>query len=525
MAATVPDSEISLPSAAATPSSKATRVASSARTSYEETARRLLILIALYTIPAIVTMRPIDDPDLWWHLRTGQWIVTQRTVPATDPFSSFGHEKPWIAYSWLFEVIVYRIYQRMDLPGIVVFRVVLVFAIVGTIHRFVARRERRFLVATGLVGLALLPLVYLMSERPWLFTVLFFTMTMDAVLDLRSGASRPLIWLLPIVYALWANLHIQFIHGLLLLALACAAPAVDRLFGWGEPGKYANRAGSRAWWQLFALMIACLLATLCNPYGLRLYGTVVEYATQSGAYDLVEEHLAMDFRAWWNWALLALALAAAFALGRRRHVSSFELLLLIAAAYFSFHSRRDLWFMVLSALAILITVERAPTLFPERFPLTPPRVLALGIGITLVLAVIGWNRNLTLARLEQAVEDKYPVQAADFVARQTYRGPLYNSFDWGGYLIWRLPSLPVAIDGRTNLHGVERIQRSYETWSGQSGWDRDPELKAARVVIGRVTSPLALLLGRESRFELVYKDRLAAVFIARPPSLPGPQTQ
>ena len=501
------------------PSAAENASAASPPARFDEAARRLLILVALYTIPAIVVMRPVDDPDLWWHLRTGQWIVAHGTVPVTDPFSSFGHDKPWIAYSWLFEVITYGLYQRLGLPGILLFRVALVFAVAVAIHRFVARREPRFIVATGLVGLALLPIGYLMSERPWLFTVLFFTMTMDTVLDLRAGRSRRAIWLLPLVYAFWANLHIQFIHGLFLLALACAAPVVDRLFGLREPGEHANRAGSRAWWQLVILTIACLLATLCNPYGLKLFSVVVEYATQSGAYDLVEEHLAMDFRAWWNWALLALALAAACALGRRRRVSSFEVLLLIAAAYFSFHSRRDLWFMVISALAILTTGERSLTLLPERFPLTPPRVLALGVGVILVLVLIGWQRNLTLTRLNQAVEDKYPVQAADFVAKHGYVGPLYNSYDWGGYLIWRLPSLPVAMDGRTNLHGVERIKCSYATWSGQPGWERDPALEAARLVIGGVKSPLALLLRREPRFELVYEDPLATVFIARSTSV------
>jgi hypothetical protein len=515
MEAIVPEFEISAAGADARPSSVAAWSRTSARASYEETARRLLILIALYTIPAIVVMRPIDDPDLWWHLRTGQWIVAHGTVPVTDPFSSFGHGKPWIAYSWLFELMTYGIYQRMGLPGILLLRVVLVYAVAVAIHRFVAKREPRFLIATGLAGLAFLPIGYLMSERPWLFTVLFFTMTMDAVLDLRAGRSRRAIWLLPLVYALWANLHIQFIDGLFLLGLACAAPVVDRLFALGEPGTNADLAGSRAWWQLVILTIACLLATLCNPYGLDLYGIVVEYARQTGAYDLVEEHLAMDFRAWWNWAVLGLSLAAAFALGGRRRPCSFEVLLLAAAAYFSFHSRRDLWFMVVTALALVTTRHRSPTFLSERFALTPPRLVALGIGVVMVLAGSGWQQGLTLTRLNQAVEEKFPAQAAAFVEKRGYGGPLYNPFDWGGYLIWRLPELPVAMDGRTNLHGVARIMRSFKTWGGEPGWDGDPELEAARLVMGPADSPLAYLLRSDSRFELVYRDRLTMVFVAR----------
>ena len=57
-------------------------------------------------------------------------------------------------------------------------------------------------------------------------------------------------------------------------------------------------------------------------------------------------------------------------------------------------------------------------------------------------------------------------QRAAFVAERGYSGPLFNDFNWGGYLIWALPQLPVAIDGRTNLHGDERIQRFGSTWAG-----------------------------------------------------------
>ncbi len=91
----------------------------------------------------------------------------------------------------------------------------------------------------------------LMNERPWLFTLLFFTLTLDSVLDLRAGRSGPSIWILPILYALWANLHIQFIYGLFILGLACAAPCIDRLLGRGRPGRTpirsARATGGNSW--------------------------------------------------------------------------------------------------------------------------------------------------------------------------------------------------------------------------------------------------------------------------------------
>jgi hypothetical protein len=475
-------------------------------------------LIALYAIPAMMVMKPVQDLDIWWHLRTGQWIVEHATVPATDPFSSFGRDRPWVAYSWLFEVLVYGLYERLGLYGIILYRAALGFAVAVAIHRFIFRREPRFVVASGLTGLAFMTLACLMTERPWLFTLLFFTLTLDAVLGLRAGRSGPSIWLLPIAYALWANLHIQFIYGLFILVLACAAPCLDRLLGRGRPWARADTIGSRDWWRLIALTGACLAATLLNPYHVRLYAVVVEYATQPVAFRLVSEHRAMDFRGPVDWAVLAMAGWATFALSRRRRPPAFEPLLLASSAYFSFHAQRDLWFVVLASLAIIIGKGCQCDRAMGDFAMTRRRSLAVAIGFVLVLAAIGWGRGLSPSRLAQAVEERFPARAASFVAEQHLEGPLYNHFDWGGYLIWRLPQLPVAMDGRTNLHGDERLLRSYRTWAGGRGWDSDPELQAAGVVIAGAESPLCSLLRLAGHFRVAYEDPHAVVFIRRRPA-------
>src|SRR5262249_57141732 len=103
------------------------------------------------------------------------------------------------------------------------------------------------------------------SERPWLLTILFTPLTLDVILDLRAGRLSRLAWVLPAVYVLWANSHIQFVYGLLLLALACAAPVLDRLLGRAGP------VDTPGWRRLALLTGLCALATLVNPYHLRLY--------------------------------------------------------------------------------------------------------------------------------------------------------------------------------------------------------------------------------------------------------------
>ena len=83
--------------------------------------------------------------------------------------------------------------------------------------------------------------------------------------------------------------------------------------------------------------------------------------------------------------------------------------------------------------------------------------------------------------------------------------------------MWRLPALPVSIDGRNQIHDMDRLKHYMDVWYGAPGWASDPELSSARVVIAERVLPLTELLRLDPRFVLVYEDQVAAVFIAKTP--------
>lgn len=484
-----------------------------------------LMLAAIYALPIVVALRPVGvpvlDPDIWWHLRVGQWVSEHHTVPVTDPFSSYGADKPWIAYSWLYELLVYRLYEGFGLVGIVAYRVVMSLAVVAALHRLIRRREPQFLLAMCLTITAAFAVAPLFSERPWLFTILFSTLTLDVLLDLRAGRTTRGIWLLPIIFALWANLHIQFVYGLLLLGLACLAPWMDALLARfpRTPNPSPQRGegrGVEGEGRILLLTAVCFAATLVNPYHVGLYGVVREYATQSGAFRCVNELRAMEFRETPDWVVLLLGAAAVFTLGRRRRLSSFEVLLLASTGILAFHARRDIWLLVLGALAILvnrkhksITVDLIPSAFSRLYPCAGPAVL-----LTALIAFLIWQRDLNESSLRRKAAGVFPVEAAAVIRERGYAGPLFNDFNWGGFLIWSLPQLPVVLDGRTNLHGDERILRIGNTWAAGPGWRDDPDLASAGVVVADAQSPLGCVLVLDDRFELVYEDAIALVFVS-----------
>jgi hypothetical protein len=141
-----------------------------------------------------------------------------------------------------------------------------------------------------------------------------------------------------------------------------------------------------------------------------------------------------------------------------------------------------------------------------------PVTLVVAIGVMCILGYRGFSE----AKIHENTAKIYPIEAAAFVEQQGYTGPLYNHFDWGGYLIWRLPHLKVAMDGRANIHGDDRIKRSIATWTGGSHWGEDLELNGAGVVIAQKDMALASLLRLDPRFQKTYQDETAVVFMRAP---------
>jgi hypothetical protein len=457
-------------------------------------------------------MKPIIDPDIWWHLRTGQWIVEHGTVPTTDPFSLYGMGKPWVAYSWLFEVLVYGLYRAFGLVGLVLYTATLSLLIATALHRLVRRFEPCFTHEIALTALGLCGLRALFSPRPWLFTILFFAIELDILMVARrSGEARRLV-LLPLLFALWANVHIQFIYGLFVLSLVAIESVLDRLL---RRLPVESDAHTMPYWQWLVVLVACAVATLATPYHLHLHRTILEISGQGGPFRYTSELAALGFRALEDWFVLTAALGATFSLGWSRQVRPFPILLLAAGTFLSFRASRDSWFVVVAAVTIMATC-RSTVGVVDRFVLTKRHVLLVAGTTVAMLVVVGRLHHISESRLESTLAETYPVAAAAVIEERSYTGPLYNHFNWGGYLIWRLPHLLVAMDGRTNVHGDARIEQSLSTWAGKRGWSSDPELATARLVLAGADWPLVSLLRLDSRFELVYEDGVAVVFVARP---------
>jgi hypothetical protein len=478
----------------------------SSRSVRSEQFAQTIVLAILFAAPALMCVHAacVHDLDIWWHLRTGEWILQHHAVPRVDPFSGPLVGQPWMAYSWLFSLVVVKLFQWLGLVGIVTYSAGMILSITVAMYHLVRRLQGDFTLAVLLTFVALYGMGHLYTPRPWLFTILFFVLELDILMHARrTGRLAELAWL-PVIFALWANVHIQFVDGLFVLGLAFAEALLAR-----RSSSIQTRI-KPAW--LGCALLASTLATLLNPYGWHIYGVAHDLATQGGALNKVSELQAIPFRDPGDFVILVLALGSAAALAWHRRLAFFEISLLAFAAVLSFRSQRDAWLMASVGTAILASAFVGREKSAVRLPRVAPRLALIGAGL---MVLVGFRAmHVSNETLHVQVAENLPVRAVEIVRERGYSGPVYSNFNWGGYLIWDLRA-PVNIDGRQNLYGDKRIDRSVGTWNAEREWASDEQLFSAGVVIGPVAAPLTQVLRTDRRFQLAYEDKVAVVFLAR----------
>jgi hypothetical protein len=473
---------------------------------------RLAAAIALYSLPALLFIRAfyIVDPDVWWHLRAGQWILQHRAVPVTDPFSSYGADKPWIVYSWLFDTIMATMFARFGLVSIAFYEIGVRVVLTAALFHMVRNLLPGFWRPAALTAAAIFTMTQILGPRPGMLTILLVIVLFEILVSAQRTGRTRLLWLLPPLFALWANWHIQFVYGLFVLGVFAGEPLLNALF------RYRSRPESALPPAAAGLALAAsAAATLLNPYGVKIYSTVFLYAGQTRVYNLISEFLAMNFRQPQHYVAVLLVLGAAMAIGWRRDLRPLWLILLLTASLLAFRSVREIWFLAVVSVCAIADGWR-PTRSAAPPAATPLRSRAM-VGIWVVAIIIAACRHYGLSNdaLEVQTAGAFPEAAVRYIELHHLPGPLFNDLSWGGYLVWRLPALPVALDGRTNVYGEDRILRFSDVWKGKPGWESDPDLNRANLVLTPRDAAIASLLRTSSQFRNVYEDSQAVIFQRR----------
>jgi len=490
-----------------------------ARTQGWLTTKRTFLAVVFLGILAL-SARSVSDPDVWWHLKTGQLIAQTRTVPHTDSFSFTRAGYPWVAHEWLTELFIYGVYRISGWGGLIV-----VFALmVSTAFFLVYLRSAPDPYSSGVIVLlgawATAPV---WGVRPQVVSLLF-TSLWFLILERSERNPRLLWWTLPLT-VLWVNLHAGFALGLALLLIFLVAEFLEQF----TSSRPSNSARLRA---LAITFLVDLLLVPLNPNGARMYLYPVETLRSNAMPKYIAEWASPNFHhaEYIPFLLLLLATMASLAWSQLR-VRPRDVLLLTVSTFTALSSIRLIPFFVLVAVPILSwpLERRNSSARPQSWPQTPdtsrvplPYAGLLNALILFALAgFVGYQINMVVRRQPQVEAQRFPVGAVAYLQAHPASGPLFNLYDWGGYLIWKLnPQTPVFIDGRADLYGEFLMRQFADTYGLKGIWQETLQTWRIRTVLVNPDSALAVALRNAPDWEVGYSDSQAIVFERFAPQSP-----
>jgi hypothetical protein len=476
-------------------------------------AARVLPVVFLAAV-GMTALRPIDDPDFWWLLSGGRYMVETRSFASTDPFSATASGAEWLNHAWGFELLIYAVYALAGVTGVVLLQGLAAAATFGVLYRLLRREGLGPGWAMGLVSLGALATYGFWAPRPQLVTYLLLAVFASIVADFQAGRRNRLGWL-PVLTAVWANLHAGFPAGPGLVALSAAG----ELTGWAL-GDAAGRAGGvRRARALAGWFLASVAASLINPFHYHALLFPFQVMGERLSQAWIIEWLSPPFGHPQVLVLeILLGLILLLALATVRPVPWRDLVVLMPLVHLALQGTRNTPLLVIVATPIL---GRAAASCAQghwgRLPGLARQGLAVGV-VALVLSACSLvsgsrepRRIWDAFRPGLGVADAFPAGAVGFLRREGRRGTLWNEYVWGGYLIWHLyPELRVSIDGRAAVYGPERFKEHLTVSEVAPGWqDVLARLEPATALV-RSGSPLVAAL-QATGWVLRFQDRVASV--------------
>jgi hypothetical protein len=481
--------------------------------------RRFIPVLTLLLLFGI-SLRVSVDTDSWWHLAAGRWMQENGTLLDHDVFTHSVEGKAWTNPNWLSQVLLFRVYSVTGLGGLNLLTALL--ACLGLMVLWPVLQGPPLFKAFVLVLAAIAAAIF-WAARPHMFSFAL-TGAYVHILERWSQSRNRMIWFLPVLMALWVNLHGGFAIGFILLLLYAAGSYLDQVSkgGWRSALRFDRNSPAREVAPLIAVMAASLIAASLNPYGPRLLLYPFNTVSISSLRLYIQEWQSPDFHSPqaqpFAWVLFLSMIALLFSAERKRAT---EVLALVGIGYLSLLSARNIATFALAAAPGLTRhgaalLARVP-LPPQRRELPPALTRAVnGLLIVLVAAGVGlWSLpKLTPEFNSRELGMRMPAEVVQELANSGVEGPLLNSYDWGGYIIWHLwPHYRVYVDGRTDLFG-DRILEEYLTlWRAGEGWEGIVAKHGFRVAVLEPSAPITHAL-QAAGWQVRNSDRLGMLLVA-----------
>ena len=412
-------------------------------------------------------------------------------------------------HSWLAQVVMAGVWRLAGHLGLTLFVASLATAGMWSLYR--AGRGAIYMQGFALViGAACAAAFW--SPRPQMFTFFFSAVLLFILFDLKyRGIDR--LWLMPPLLAIWGNVHGGYIIGLLLLGAVLAGECVNAVFARGgariQPRKLRK--------LLMAVLLALALMPI-NPLGFDVFAVPFDTLGISGLRQYIREWQSPDFSQPYTWGcvfLIALVIMAVVA--SRRRPDATEALLVAGTLSMALFSARNLSLFTVAAVPVA-TIHISAFLARKGWEI-PRRSLESPGRLVVNIALISLVAIALLMRLQYVTGDKtvqaavsrnWPVDAVRFLNSSALAGNLFNSYNWGGYLIYAARDNPVFIDGRTDLY--RDFLHDYAAAYSSDAWRAVFDRWDIEIALIESSGYLARVLEAAPDWRLAYADDVASIF-------------
>jgi len=476
-----------------------------------------MIFITIFAGANLSGMEMLNtDGDLGRHLTIGRYILETRQIPTRDLLSHTlaGESRP--PYEWLAQLLFAGADRALGLDGVVLLTAIILATTILLLYRDAARRSGTPLLALlfSLWAAAASSLHWL--TRPHIFSFLFLAIWLNRLQKLQADEDVPL-WHFPALMLVWANTHGGFIFGIL---------AWLAYFAGGLWQTWRNRPEGpslRAW---FLIGISSLAATVVTPDSWHNWEAVLGNHSRFILSRTVET-MPPDFRmsGTWPFAGLFLITLVLLALNRRR-VASQQVILLAGLGGMALLMARNIPLFAIAAAPILATWSAQLMSGLRRWPeiengirsideslqgfVWPILLMALATGFYLR------HRQTAGSSIFEFDGRIFPVEAANWIEDHPLAGNMFNDFNWGGYLLYRLwPVDRVYVDSQSDFYG-ESFMRQYErVLEGGPSWQQDLMDHQVSWILVPPTTGLAQEARLSTDWEVAFQDAVSVIFIRK----------
>ena len=449
----------------------------------------LFSLAAIFAVLVVSANIEVKDLDLWLHLAMGRFITLHRFVPSVDVLSCSIAGTAWVNHEWLFQVVVYNIFNAWGAQGLITMQVMVV-SLTMLLLLCLGYDKKRQLVTTIILFLVYMVYQQRFTTRPDLYSLLFFTIYIFVLsLHIDKKWSAPALF---IVQVLWSNMHGFFFFGPLFILIGIVSEWVRRNiylpYEWNESGKLSDDEYDRIKKIFFFVVLACLF----NPLFVKgAWYPINVFFSLSGENKIFFKHIqelkqpitgqTLFDQSHYLYYKVMIGLSFISFIFNRRRIDISALLFWLVFLIFSLMAVRNTIFFAFAAYLVLITniINIDPKdIVPIRFTQKKFQYLTtIIINILFLLWMFNYYQTISLhsyydfdkyelkSDFGGISQRSYPDKAVDFLVEQKIKGNFFNDFNSGAYILGRThPDIKVFIDGRTEVYGGEFFRTYQEVW-------------------------------------------------------------